>query len=225
MSLSSDDKGGAGGGGLTAQTPRLLPGGYAAWRPAMDVWLNRAGAEDVHKKAMSEQDWQAQSTRVGVWADDALTAALALAMGDGTGSSSAAPEPSDAVKAARKLVTASVERSRKVYGALYSALSEELRAQVAHIPSGFAFGLWDWLERKFQSTEADSVGALFAQWVKLQQTEEESFDAYEPASTNLPRCSSTPRRSPPRRCTRSCCWSSCSRATSRRCWRSRRATR
>jgi hypothetical protein len=42
-----------------------------------------------------------------------------------------------------------VERSRKVFGMLYSSLPKELRAQAAHIPQGWAFGLWHWLETKF----------------------------------------------------------------------------
>ena len=82
------------------------------------------------------------------------------------------------MKTARALVSAGVERSRKVYGILYSSLPDDLRAQVAHIAQGWAYGLWEWLEKKFQSTEEDNVGALLAQWTVLQQEEEESFDAY-----------------------------------------------
>ena len=114
----------------------------------------------------------------------------ALAGGSGAGvkqedssalasSSSAQKEAlSDEVKAARRLVAAHVERSQKAYGAIYSALPEDLCLQVAHIPQGWAYGLWRWLETKFQSTEADNVGTLLRRWVMLEQDEEESFDAY-----------------------------------------------
>ena len=82
------------------------------------------------------------------------------------------------MKAARKVVSTSVERSSRAYGIIYSSLPEELCAQVAHIPQGWAFGLWDWLEKKFQSTERDSVGILLGQWTLLRQEGDESFDAY-----------------------------------------------
>jgi len=78
----------------------------------------------------------------------------------------------------RKTAKELVDRSQKVYGAIYASLPEELRKQAEFIPQGFAYGLWHWLEEKFQSTEADSVGALLTQWIALKQGEDESFDAY-----------------------------------------------
>jgi transposase InsO family protein len=153
----------------------------------MDVYLDRSGADSVHKREMTEEAWDATAVKVQQWNDEALAAALTLALGDGStggsssGSSSATQslrEPDEKTKAARKLVTTMVERSRRVYGVLYWALPEELRAQVAHIPQGFAYGLWHWLEQKFQSTEQDSVGELLSRWVALRQEENESFDAY-----------------------------------------------
>ena len=52
MSLNAygDDKGamGAGGGaGALSQAPRLRAGCYAAWKPDMDVYLARIGADGV----------------------------------------------------------------------------------------------------------------------------------------------------------------------------------
>jgi transposase InsO family protein len=187
MSLNSGDKGsvaGASSGLAQLQAPRLQYGGYAAWRPSMDVFLQRNGAEGIHKRPMTEKDWVATSEKVGVWAEEAYAAAMALALsGDGSNDSSTTTTtttsaPSEQVKAARALVGATVERSRKVYGVLYSALPDDLRAQVAHLPQGWAFGLWDWLEKKFQNTEEDSVGELLSHWTMLRQSEEESFDAY-----------------------------------------------
>ena len=206
MSLTAyaDDKAGSAGsaavGALGTAVPRLRPGGYAAWRPEMDVWLERHNAAGVHKHKMTAEMWRKQQARVRAWQADELQAALALVDGDdaksdgdaaeaavaGTsaaGSVSAGESKSggdaDKLAAARKLVTQLIERSTRVYGALYSALPEELRKQAEDaVPEGFAYGMWHWLETKFQSTEQDSVGDLLAQWVALAQEDDESFDAY-----------------------------------------------
>jgi transposase InsO family protein len=185
MSLNSEDKvGGGGSGALHLQAPRLLSGGvgYAAWQSNMDVFLQRAGAEGIHRKPMAEADWLSMSCRVEEWAAESLSAALALVGGGATSSTSSSSSSSSALttemKDARRLLSATVERSRKVFGMLYSSLPDELRAQVAHVPQGWAYGLWHWLESKFQSTEEDNVGALLSQWTTLRQEEDESFDAY-----------------------------------------------
>lgn len=150
QSLSTGASDGAGGAAL-AHAPRLTPGGYAAWRPRMDVFLQRAGAESIHTKAATAEAWMLMSERVDALADEALADAMALVLGT-SGGSSRSSSVSDEVKAARKTVAAMVDRSRRVYGILYASLPEELCAQVAHLPAGWAHGLWDWLERKFQST-------------------------------------------------------------------------
>ena len=177
----SDERGAAGHAGSAAsgpgtQAPRLRAGGYATWRTDMDVFLERYGAEGVHKRKSDAASWEKTVASVTKWNDAALDAALILALADGSGSgsgSSAAeskqPEVDAAVLTARKAITAMVERSRRVYGTVYSALPDELRPQVAHIPQGFAYGLWQWLQDKFQSTEQDSVGELLSQWVALRQ--------------------------------------------------------
>lgn len=178
-------------GGTTGgaqQAPRLAPGGigYSVWRPNMDVFLQRNGAEGIHQKPMTVQQWLEMSGRSEAWAAEALDAAMALVLGGGTSSASSssadervtAVSISAEVKAGRLLVSATVERSRRVFGTLYSALPEELRAQTGHIASGWAYGLWHWLETKFQSTEEDSVGELLGQWSSLRQDESQSFDAY-----------------------------------------------
>lgn len=168
------------------QAPRLSSGGlgYAAWRPSMDVFLQRAGAEGVHKKEATAEQWTTLSTKVSAWADEALADALALVCSDTvhvavSESSGSTPQsiPPELV-AARKVVSSMVERSTKVFGIIFSALPEELRSQAAHLPQGWAYGLWHWLETKFQSTEEDSVGAMLSEWTQLRQAEEESFDAY-----------------------------------------------
>jgi transposase InsO family protein len=187
MSANYSEEKGAGAGAVLQQAPRLGSGGggYAQWRPSMDVFLQRSGAEGVHTKEMTEARWRKLHGAVAAWAQQTLDAALAHVLdgddgGDEAGDLAAAKaEPlTEADKAARRVVTALVERSCRAYGALFHALPEELRAQVAHIPSGWAYGLWHWLETKFQSTEEDAVGSLLAQWTALHQEEDESFDAY-----------------------------------------------
>ena len=73
----------------------------------------------------------------------------------------------------------------KVYGILYASIPDELRAQTADIAQGWAYGLWHWLEVKFQSTEEDSVGELLAEWTTLRQSDGESFDSYRARVSKL----------------------------------------
>ena len=158
MSLNSEEKGAA-----LLQAPRLTAGGgYAAWRPHMDVFLQRSGAEAVHTTEMTEKRWNLLSKTTAGWAQEAFDAAVSITIAGEQKIGLAAMIKSEPLteeqKAARKLVTAQVERARKAYGIIYSAIPEELRTQVAHIPAGHAYGLWHWLELKFQSTEQDSVG-------------------------------------------------------------------
>jgi hypothetical protein len=169
-------------GAMQAPAPRLQPGGvgYSSWRDHIDVHLQRGGAEGIHRKAMTEVEWLDMSSRTEKWADEALAEALALVSSSGT-SSLQAPMQSKLSKEhieARRLVSSTVERSRKVYGVLYTALPEELRPLVGHIAQGWAYGLWHWLETKYQSTEEDNVNVLFRQWSNLEQEVGESFDAY-----------------------------------------------
>jgi hypothetical protein len=192
-----DDKSAVNAGALTAvhaQAPRLQAGGvgYAAWAPHMDVFLQRGGAEGIHRKEMLETTYVQLSKSVESWADEALAAAIAhisVPVSSSSSSSSATTDTKtvtpaathkidDETKAQRRIITTTVERSRKVYGTIYSALPEELRVQAAHITPGWAYGLWHWLEVKYQSTEEDSVGELLQQWTTLRQEDGESFDAY-----------------------------------------------
>ena len=176
-------------GGPSTHGPRLTGTsvGYAAWKPNMNVYLQRNGAEGIHTKVMTADRWSSMNTQAESWATDELDAAMTLlstSIGSSSSSSSStttaneSTKVSETVKAARKVVTQTVERSRKVYGIIYASLPVELRAQVAHIEQGFAHGLWVWLETKFQSTEEDHVSDLLESWSTLHQDVGESFDAY-----------------------------------------------
>jgi hypothetical protein len=199
MALLTDKQDILGGAGaLQTSAPRLrsAAGSYAAWQPDMDVHLARIGADGVHKRAITEEQWRKMEQQVQAWHDESLEQALVsfgIISGTPTGPAAASVAASSGAAAAlaaapgqltadqkemRRLVSALVERSRRVFGVIWAALPEELRSQAAHIPQGCASLLWLWLERKFQNTENDSVWELFAQWVALMQDEDESFDAY-----------------------------------------------
>jgi len=186
---------GAGGAGVgaAAQAPKLRSGAqYAQWVGPMQVFLERFGANGVHVRPLTPKQWKEYQDSVRLWSEEAFDEAAALLFsgsGASDGSSSscsvkdessmASSGPSAEVLKARKVVTQRVENSIRVYGVIYSTLPEELRPQVeTAVQSGFAYGLWKWLEEKYQSTEQDSVGELLMQWITLGQNEEESFDAY-----------------------------------------------
>ena len=79
----------------------------------------------------------------------------------------------------RRSATDGVNRMKKAYTMIHSALRDELRRLVNHIPQGDAYGLWMWLEKKFQNTESDNVGRLWDEFTSLSQQEDESFDDYK----------------------------------------------
>jgi hypothetical protein len=202
--MSTNSDGATGGLMTTAQAPRLAAGGvgFSTWQANMDVFLQRHGAEGVHRTVRTAAQVAEWRTFRAAWADEELAEAMSLvtagrpftttmsAANTGATSSTSATESlsgtsaattstiSPEMKAARKVITALLERSDRVYGIIYSALPDELRAQSSHIAQGWAYGLWHWLETKFQSTEEDSVGELLAQWTTLRQDDRETFDAY-----------------------------------------------
>src|SRR5665648_486163 len=199
MSTNSEEKGSGSGGGAAAglqAVPRLRGGtqGYAAWKPNMEAHLQRAGAKGIHTTVHTAAQFGDYSSRVLAWEMQELQEAIDATAPDGpptvpstptlkgdagaSSSTAQSTERSEKEKSARRTVSLMVQLSNRVYGILYSALPEELKPQVEHLQQGWAYGLWHWLETKFQSTEADSVNGLIGQWGKLQQEEEEPFDAY-----------------------------------------------
>ena len=183
---------------LHGQVPKLRSGaGYAAWRADMEVYLSRIGCEGVHTYELTAAQWTKLVQTTQEWKNEALARALAsfgIAAKQGApaaaGGSSAteSAEQTKLTTAHREQMYKLVERSSRAYGALYTALDGDLRAQVTQggdVPANFAHGLWKWLERKFQSTEEDSVDLLLDQWNELHQGEGESFDAYRARVNHL----------------------------------------
>lgn len=81
--------------------------------------------------------------------------------------------------AAMKKIAALIARSQKAYGYLHAALPTDLAALVVNLPQGYAYGLWDFLERKFRNTERDSVAALWRDFTRLRMEDaDDTFDCY-----------------------------------------------
>ena len=72
-----DDKGAASAGAAAIQAPKLRTGGYAAWKPDMDVYLARIGAEGAHKRKMEKEHWLKLVQQVQAWHEEAMAEALA----------------------------------------------------------------------------------------------------------------------------------------------------
>jgi len=160
--------------------PRLVAGRYAEWRPEMENVLMRAG---VARRDYTEEnpDWPALVAAVEQWTRADEEASIAYALGRGTASSTSSTSSKAAAgeAEARRGASEAVARTKKAYTLLYQSLSDELRRLVAQVPQGYAFGIWNWLEKRFQSTEQDHVGDLWDEFTQLAQEEEESFDVYK----------------------------------------------
>ena len=190
--------GGGSDGGGAARAPRLhAAGGYSAWRPLMEIFLRRVGVMEKDYKVANER-WAALVVEVARWSAEEEDSAIALVLGGaaskGKDSSSKATltdvklelgDSADAlaaearIRAARRLAHATVERGERAFYYLLMAMPEALHPLVRSVPQGYAFGLWDFLEKRFQNTEDDNVADLFRRWNDLAQGEDESFDAYK----------------------------------------------
>jgi len=161
---------------------------YPSWHPRISAHLQARGAQDAHRRVLSAQDYAQTKALMDAWdtEEDARAralAAVALPMKAEPPQMKAEEERrlADQLAAAldaRKHVRAQMQRSAMAFGVLFSALPDGLQLQTRHIAEGHAYGLWSWLETKFQNTERDNVGALWLQWTALQQEKDDSFDAY-----------------------------------------------
>lgn len=204
MSLTSATGGAGGGGAGTERAPRLEGNGdYPNWRVRMDAHLQARGAQNAHVRSLTETDFRARRAAVDAWdVEDDERAFGAGALDDGPelggkvatampssfkkeARSGAEPEATARTQEQRRHARALMARSDMAYGTLLSALPEALQQQTQHtIVRGHAYGLWSWLEAKFQNTERDNVGALWQQWTALQQEADEPFDGYRTRVAN-----------------------------------------
>ena len=159
-------------------------GGYAAWKPMMENYLLRQGVADGDYK-VSNPDWAKLVTAVESWSDVERREAVAFVVSAGSSSSKTKPlskegkDAAEAEKSSRAIVRKMVENSGKAFTILYMALTDELRLLVQDVQKGYAFGIWDFLLKRFQNTEQDNVGDLWHQYVSLVQQENEEFVEYK----------------------------------------------
>lgn len=159
--------------------PLLQPSSYPSWRPRMEAYLMRQGLEEAYKDEL--ESWTELHAAVRQWDLASKARAISSALGRvaasaSSGSSAKKADPEE--ESVKREVRGMVDRSLRAYGLLHEAMTEELRVQTAHIPPGYAFGVWSWLEKKFQSTEVDCVNDLIEKWMELRMESDESFDSY-----------------------------------------------
>ena len=158
-------------------------GGYAAWKPMMENYLLRQGVADGDYK-VSNPDWAKLVTAVESWSDVERREAVAFVLSASSSSkvktlSKEEKEAAEVEKSSRAVVKKMVENSGKAFTILYVSLTDELRLLVQDVQKGYAFGIWDFLLKRFQNTEQDNVGDLWHQYVSLVQQENEEFVEYK----------------------------------------------
>jgi hypothetical protein len=148
----------------------------------MEAYFMKSGVDGVHTREMTKDTWEAVYKQVRSWDHEQEQADIASI----TGGNVVKLQPVDQEeKERRKRIRDVVQRSQKAYAALFDVMPMELQPQVAHIPAGFAYGLWKWLQDKFQSTETDAVNELIQSWMKLRMSDDELFDAYRARVNNI----------------------------------------
>lgn len=155
---------------------------YAAWRPLMETFLMRASIEerDYKKEIAAWKDLEKAVQREQHANEDAaIERLLGKSNSNSSGSSAKKDKPDDGEAEAKRLVAAMIGRSRRAYGYLYAALPDELRRLVTDVPQGYAYGIWSFLEKRFQNTEQDNVADLWGKLNLLKQDPEESFEEYK----------------------------------------------
>src|SRR3954469_17139472 len=168
---------------------------YAIWRPQFMTFLMRHNIEE-RDYIQPIPSWKAivASVQISAEAEEQNAIAIVLASSSSSSSSSSKSvshimDPDVVVKKepsltrdqldAKKKVAEMISRSKKAYGFLFGALPNDHRQLVADVPQGYAYGIWNFLEKKYRNTEQDSVLALWEQFTALKPEEEETFDVYK----------------------------------------------
>jgi len=192
-------------GAAIARVPQLasasgIGGGlpHSVWRPLAQTFLMQHGIEE-RDYAREIPNWVALDQAASAVAEAeelaAITRVLSLKAVAKSGHTMKTETSEEEHKAsgelaeahqkssedikAEKRVAELIGRSRKAFGYLFAALPADLRQLVADVPQGYAFGIWSFLERKFRSTEQDSVMALWERITSLRPTEDETFEEYK----------------------------------------------
>jgi hypothetical protein len=174
------------------QRAPLLRGNYQEWRPLIEAFLMKNGVENIHHieipqfKELSEESLKWDKDEVASYASIVLAKPKSARAGSpsrapstSTSSADKKADSSDVQEEARKKVKSLLSRSHKAYGIIFEVMPADLQAQAASVPNGYAYGLWEFLEKKFQNTELDNISDLYAQWSSLCMADGESFDSYK----------------------------------------------
>ena len=173
---------------------------YSSWRPRAMAFMLKVG---IPTKAYFESipRWNDFENAVNQWDADDFNDAVSIEVDGvkntnnvssttitntntnpanaGPGTSQTKTTRDEAIVARRRVIRELVKSSYEAYGYLYEALTDDLRAVVKAVPTGYAYGIWKFLEDKYQNTEQDNVAELYKKWNDLTIHEDESFDSYK----------------------------------------------
>jgi hypothetical protein len=160
---------------------------HSVWRPQMQTFLMRQGIEERDysepfphwKEVVAAIDADEKAEEQAAIAE-MLGKNSAAAAGSTTTAAASSTKTAEQIKRKQRVIDA-VARVRKAYAFLYAALPADLRSLVADQPQGYAYGVWNFLEKKFRNTEQDSVMALWEQLTSLRQdtNSDENFAEYK----------------------------------------------
>ena len=183
-----DNRGGSTNDAAARNVPLLRPGGdtpYSVWCPEMETYLMRVGVlTRDYKNEM--KNWSELVATVEAEAADEETAAIQRMLGQarvGDPSATVTKKSVDKNQPLQKendarLVAAMVNRAKRAYGIIYSALPHDIRELIADVPQGYAYGLWSLLKDRFESQSDDNIADVWTRYVSLSQESDEAFDAY-----------------------------------------------
>lgn len=180
--------------GLSLKLPRLTSVSYAKWRPEAENCFKRIGLKesDYKKEIKSYGVKRAYVESLDEQEADAADAWLLKKQSGASASAAVVPSnvKTEKVVAAGdntdekhdKVIRGIVDRSMRVFTMLYECLADDVRVLVNHnklIVDGYGYSLWKWLESKYQSTEGDSIGKLWGEFVNAKQSDDELFDVFK----------------------------------------------
>jgi hypothetical protein len=167
---------------VTRSTVPRLGDDYESWRPLMVAYLGKMGIKDMHYLSPIDNFIVIRKQL----SDSAVAESLsALAAFSGNlelpvnGSSSSSANRVVMTDAHKKTVTQLIDLSIKAYGLLYEALSDDVRRLVQSVPSGYAHGVWKYLEVKYQGEEMANRVKLIRQIHSLEMQEGELFETFK----------------------------------------------
>lgn len=155
---------------------------YNVWRPAMLTYMMRIGLKEADY-AHPIPEWVKINVVLDLHEKKERKEAMDSVMGITTSVSSSSTTTASTTTTGEEMikkVKEIVKRASQAYSILFNSCPEHMRLliQSPAIPFGYAYGIWELLEKKYRNTEQDSVGALWQQYTSLSQGESESFADY-----------------------------------------------